>query len=230
MLWYKAWLETRWRVLFLLGFMFFLLFQVYGSQGFPRQKPAALSALAIVGLLVPLMLAGSGIRPESPFRAVKGLQGSMYFTLSLPVSRLRLSAVRTGLALVETAGVIAVGCLAAGALPEIRAHVTPGDGLRYAIACFVCCLPALGISTLLATFLDQQWQMFGSMFVFFLARQWLLAAGGAIHPSRFNFFQAMGPASPLVTHTLPLAAMGAAFGIAVICLLAAAKIEQSRQF
>ena len=37
----------------------------------------------------------------------KGLHGSMYFTLSLPVSRFRLFATRAGLGMLEAAGVLA---------------------------------------------------------------------------------------------------------------------------
>src|ERR1043165_5803785 len=119
MLWYKAWLETRWRILMPMG-MILMMLVLPNKQGIGPPPPTAqrLQGFSIFWMIIPVFLAGAGIRTESAFRATKGLHGSMYFTLSLPVSRLRLLAVRTGVGLLETAAVIvAICCIAGIALP-----------------------------------------------------------------------------------------------------------------
>jgi hypothetical protein len=229
MLWYKAWLETRWRVLLLLAIIFFVLFEIHSHGGPQLRSAAPLYGLEYLWVWTPVLLAGSGIRPECPLRTVKGAQGSMYFTLSLPVGRLRLFAVRAGLGLLETAGVIAVlCCAAAAALPEVRAQITLADGLRYGLTMFACGLAIFGISTVLATFLDQQWQMIGSMLSVALA-VWLFRLGGA-SAAAFDFFRALSDGSPLITHVLPWTAMCTAIGIGAISMLAAVKVENVRQY
>ena len=229
MLWYKGWLETRLRLAMLLTAILFVLFQVYSHGDSKLSAPALLNSLELLWVLTPMTLAGSGIRPESPFRMMKGLQGSMYFTLSLPVSRLRLLAVRSATGILEIAAlVVAAFCLAAAALPAVRAQITAADGLRYAVTILLCSTAGFGVSTLLATFLDQQWQGFGSMFVVFSGR-WLFTKYGA-QPSTLDFFRALGTASPLVTHALPWTAIGLSVAIGAACLMAAVKVEHVRQY
>ena len=109
MLWYKGWLETRYRVLFLLACAVWGLgsgaLTPYAANS---ARPHLLAIMAVIpGLIavgyqiVPLMLAGSGIKTESDLQPKKGLHGSLYFTLSLPVSRFRLLATRAGLGMLE---------------------------------------------------------------------------------------------------------------------------------
>jgi len=229
MLWYKGWLETRLRLAMLLTAILFVLFQVYSHGDSKLSAPALLNSLELLWVLTPMTLAGSGIRPESPFRMMKGLQGSMYFTLSLPVSRFRLLAVRAATGLLEIAALIAAAfCLAAAVLPAVRAQVMPADALRYALTIFLCSAAGFGVSTLFATFLDQQWQAFASMFVVFFGRA-LFTKYGA-HPSTFDFYRAMGNASPLVTHALPWTAIGLSVAIGAACLIAAVSVERVRQY
>ncbi len=101
MLWYKAWLETRWRMLMPLIMILFLVYTAHSVAGSVRPvgpgRPAP-NVLQIFWMIAALTLAGSGIATEAVFQAKKGLHGSMYFTLGLPVSRLRLFAVRSALA------------------------------------------------------------------------------------------------------------------------------------
>ena len=90
MLWYKAWLETRWRMLMPLVLMLFVLFTGHGKGQLAPGPKSVLVLLPFWWLILPLMIAGSGIDTEAPFRVLKGVQGSTAFILSLPLSRFRL--------------------------------------------------------------------------------------------------------------------------------------------
>lgn len=100
MLWYKGWLETRFRLLFTLGIATLILVLQYSARNAappPGGKSAAFG-LVMVGsptlvLLLCAMLGGAGVVTQPSLQATKGLHGSTLFTLSLPVSRLRLLAV-----------------------------------------------------------------------------------------------------------------------------------------
>jgi hypothetical protein len=101
MLWYKAWLETRSRFLIeLIGCLalcprLVVNFMRNGSYGQPGQVlHAAREILAVVWLLAVTLIMMGGLLREKAI-------GSSSFTLSLPVSRLRLMSVCVGLGLVE---------------------------------------------------------------------------------------------------------------------------------
>jgi ABC-2 type transport system permease protein len=101
MLWYKAWLETRSRFLIALVGSVALcsrLVVIFLRNGTPNQMGQVLHAthetLAAVWLLAVTLTMMGGLLRE---RAV----GSSSFTLSLPVSRLRLMSVRIGIGLAE---------------------------------------------------------------------------------------------------------------------------------
>lgn len=227
MLWYKAWLETRWRALFLLTIILFVVAQIHSHSKTANATVTLLHGLEFIWIVNAMSLAGSGIRTDSPFRVLKGIQGSMYFTLSLPMSRLRLLATRAAFGLFEIAAVIIIGCCIAGlAAPELRAQVTLADAIGYAVATFLSCSAVFGISTMFATFLDQQWQIFASMFAIF-GGSWIVSQ---ITGSHFDLLPAMSTASPLETHVMPWAAVSASVGICVTCLLAAWQIEKVRQY
>ena len=229
MLWYKAWLETRWRMALIAAVLAFVLFQVATHSQKSMDGVAMLTSLQFMWMIIPLSMAGAGVRTENPFRAVKGIQGSIYYTMSLPVSRLQLLAVRAGVGLAETGLLIAVGIgMAAAAFPAVR-MIPVNEAASYVMTIFVCGLSGFGISTLYATFLDQQWQAMASMLTFFLARGTIFGLDGA-RWSRFDFFRVMGEASPLVTHGMPWVAMGVSLIVAAICFAGAVKVEEARQY
>lgn len=101
MLWYKAWLETRSRFLIALVGSVALcsrMVVIFLRNGAPSQLSQVLHAthetLAAVWLLaVTLIMMGGLLREKAA--------GSSWFTLSLPVSRLRLMSVRIGMGLME---------------------------------------------------------------------------------------------------------------------------------
>lgn len=101
MLWYKAWLETRSRFLIALVGCVVLcsrLVVIFLRNGSPNQLGQVLQAahesLAVVWLLAVTLIMMGGLLRE---KAV----GSSSFTLSLPVSRLRLMSVRICMGLME---------------------------------------------------------------------------------------------------------------------------------
>ena len=229
MLWFKGWLETRWRFLFALVIPLGALAARYaGGLTSPQDASRLMSALALLWIFDAMYLANTGIKTQAAFQTLKGLPGSMYFTLSLPVSRLRLLAVRAGIGLLETAGVNLVVCCAAWALfPLVRASSTPADLAGFVLSAFVCTTGFYALSVLFATFLDDMWQVWGSMIAIGLLR-WLTIRFPP--PPSVDVFRAMGAASPLVTHTMPWIAMGVSLAIAAILFLAALKIVQAREY
>jgi hypothetical protein len=174
------------------------------------------------------MLAGSGIKTQADLQPRKGLHGSMYFTLSLPVSRFRLFATRTGLGMLEAAGVLAVApCAVWIIFPSLRMHITGSDLFAYWVTVSICASAFYSVGVLLSTFMDDVWQNWTSMFgVVFL--WWLLSR--PFLPSYVNIFRAMGQSSPLFTHTFPWASMGVSLGAAAILFIAAMKVVQTREY
>ena len=224
MLWYKAWLETRFRLLFSLVVVSFVLALLYSKK--------ATDARAVVGIaaglaaLLCIMLAGAGIATQPAFQATKGLHGSILFTLSMPVSRLRLLVVRAGFGWLEMVGGIAAVCCGMWILfPVGTARAL--DMLDYAGTLIACASGLYAISVLLATFLDDQWRVWGSGIVF-AALWWLLNYTPL--PASMNIFRAMGEGSPLVAHTMPWLAMTSSLALAAILFFAAFKVVQHREY
>jgi hypothetical protein len=213
---------------FLLGwFLSAALFAALAPRG---PNPFAVERLfgifSISWFLIAVMLAGAGIKTQAALVATKGLHGSMYVTLSLPVSRFRLLAVRAGLGFLETIGIIAVLCCGLWvALPGLKMRVSPSNTLEYFAAIVFCVSAFYFLGVLLAVFLDDIWQFMSSMFaVIFLQ---LVAAR---LPPFLNVFRAVGDSSPLFTHTLPWVSMGISLTVAAILFLVALKVVQAREY
>jgi hypothetical protein len=235
MLWYKGWLETRLRLLFVLGllaFVMFLLRPVAGMSPSARSKAAMLTVLAlsngIMVLMASSMLAGAGIVTQPSFQAAKGLHGSTLFTLSLPVSRLRLLAVRAAVGWFESVALIAVLCCGIWfEFPPLRSIATPRELLEYAATLVVSTSALYCLSVLLATFLDDQWRTWGTMMAAFALwwlshRTWL--------PASIDIVRAIDKGSPLVTHAIPWPAMASSIVLAALLFLAALKVVQTREY
>jgi len=160
MLWYKAWLETRWRFVFMIGSILLVLFT--------GRKPELGSALLYC--VAGLYLAGAGINSQTTYAATTGFHGSMLFTLSLPVSRRRLFFVRAGLGALETCALVAA---LAGLTLLLRPAATSSlQILQYATRAVVCTMAVYALSALLACVLDEMWQFTGSCIC--LAAIWIL--------------------------------------------------------
>ncbi len=160
MLWTKAWLEMRWRLLSGLG----LPLAVVLLMSAPRNL-RGMAGVVFLLMWAAVYLAGSGIRTQAPFRASRGLHGSTFFTLSLPVSRLRLLAIRWRVGMAATAAVIAIViCTMRFKFPIMRGDSTPADLFKLVVAAIVCTACFHCLSVLLSTFLDDVWQLFASIF------------------------------------------------------------------
>jgi hypothetical protein len=235
MLWYKAWLETRWRMLMPL---IMILFLVYTAHSIGDRRPAGVRAptsnvLQIFWMIAPLTLAGSGIATEAVFQAKKGLHGSMYFTLGLPVSRLRLFAVRVAVGMLETfALVLAEFCIAAIMIPGAGGGLALADGLPAAATLLLCTIGFYGLSTLFSTFFDQLWQIWGSMIAFFVLA-WI-SDKFKISPA-LDVFRAIAGASPIgPTHAamnqMPWTAIAVSLCAGAAFMLAALRVVQTKEY
>lgn len=110
MLWRKAWLECRLRTALCLLvslqglFSLLLLLPDKFAQKSPQLSAAAISDklatsfIVLFGaIVIPVcakILAGAGVNTQTAWGMMKGFHGSMYFLLSLPVSRAQLLYVR----------------------------------------------------------------------------------------------------------------------------------------
>jgi hypothetical protein len=222
----KARLETRWRLLY--------AFAIPGVVVAVRHLTSVEDARRMMGAMEVLLLfgavflGGAGIRTQPAFTGTKSLHGSMYYTLSLPVSRFRLLAVRAGAGLLEMAGVILIVISVSWLkFPLMRGTSTPVDLLKLVLAAIVCTACCYFFSVVLATFLDEIWQIWGSVFVIGLS--WWAVAQLSLAPS-VDIFCFMGEASPLMTHKLPWPAMAVSLIVSAVLFLAALKVVQTREY
>jgi hypothetical protein len=234
MIWYKAWLETQFRLLLAVGFLLFFLCFFYLTRA---NAPAAANPVAganAVGLLalsqmavICTWLGGAGIATQPAFQASKGLYGSTQYTLSLPVSRFRLLAVRAGVGWLEMAAYF--GALCCGmrlVLP--RTTGTPVEMFECAVTLVACAATPYFLSVLLAAFLEEQARMVGTMIAF--PALWALSSFAPL-PASVDIVRAiMGDRSPLITHTLPWAAIVFSLGLSAILFFAALKIVHAREY
>ena len=234
MFWYKGWLETKFKLLLMLGCMVFYLGVFYLMRTHaapPGAKPASvfgLTATAFATLLY-TWLAGAGINTQPSFQATKGLHGSTLFTLSLPVSRLRLLTVRASIGWLEMAGAIFAWCYGCWLiLPVVKGSVSAVDLFQYAAALIVCASSLYFLSVLLGTFLDDQWRM--GITLMASGALWMLCS--YVHlPASVDVVRAiLGESSPLVAHTMPWTAMLFSVLLATVFSLAAVKIVQLREY
>jgi len=229
MLWYKGWLETRFRFLFALAFSGAMLARAYsaGVHTLAGVKPLAGFAAILVAMLCG-MLAGAGIATQPAMQATKGLHGSMMFTLSLPVSRFRLLAARAALGWLEIAGGIGALCCGMWALfPVLREATTAAEMFEYAAVLITCASGLYSMSVLLATFLDDLWRLYGTAIAF--GALWWVSNHASV-PVSMNILRAMGEGSPPIAHTMPWAPMAFSLGLAAILFIAALKVVQSREY
>src|SRR5215471_236165 len=120
----KAWMETRWRLLVLAVYLLIALALNYRK----RAGTGVLTTAWFMLTFLAILLGGSGVNSQAPLGLSEGIAGSTQFTISLPVTRLRLLAIRAAVGLVETAAVTALTALLVWALfPATREAETPAD-------------------------------------------------------------------------------------------------------
>src|SRR5262245_52550920 len=237
MLWYKAWLETRLGLAFLFGL--FTLVWLVASAGThmapetPAAKPEELAVaadvLAFSWIAAAISLAGTGIKtPSGGFQNnMKGLHGSTLYTLSLPVSRLRLVGIRTAVGLMETGVVIVIFTLLAWWLFPATGQNTFGEILAHFGVTLICSSTFYFLSLCLSTFLDDSLRLPGAMTILAI----LVALDATkILPRYLNIFRPMGSASPLITHAIPWSTMTVALAASAVFFLSTIKIVQSQEY
>ncbi len=230
MLWYKGWIETRVRLGIALAWMIILLVSVSFRASAPSPNPVLGLAL-MIGSQVTVMcgwFAGAGIASQSSVQFLKGMHGSTQYTLSLPASRFQLLAVRAALGWMEMAGLIATLCCGVWlAAPALTARATALSMFEYTVTVLTCATAIYSLSVLLATFLDDQWRVWGTMLG--------AVAIGAIPsltraPSYLDLYRAIGEASPLLAPSMPWGAMAFSLAFAAILFFGALKIAQAREY
>jgi len=232
MLWYKGWLETRFRVLFMLLFAVFpVALALSGGHHLATTQHAptpvelaeaqrSTGFLAMYYSIIPLFLAGSGTNyAKKP--------GSTYFTLSLPISRLRLLATGAGSGMLATVGIFAVvSCTVWFGLGDDPGAVSLSNLFTYWAALSVGTSGFYFLGVLLSTFLDDRVRGWISMFgVVFL--RWFLSTVPV--PAPLNVFDAM--TSPLYPpFSFPWASMGISLGVAAVLGWAALRVMETREY
>jgi hypothetical protein len=132
MLLWKAWIETRWRLAAAFVLPAAILCVNIGSS---HSETNPITGIAWLLLVSPVFLAGCGVIPQAPFGFPDGLAGSVYFTLSLPVSRLRLFAVRAVVGYVEIVGLVLLfACLSWLLFPSVQSGTSLFDLSKFVLA------------------------------------------------------------------------------------------------
>jgi hypothetical protein len=227
MLWYRYWLETRARMIFVVVWsMFFFgvgLYQVAIRPNVAADQltRAFLNQTTFIAFLAAGMLAGSGVRTQTFGRNYRGVHGSVHFTLSLPVSRSRLLLTRMALGLAETIVVVLFLSIAAWAFIG-AARMQAGISAVILHAVFVALAGAGvvgGLAVLTSTVFDdtvQMWVVSGAIMVLFAFRaqlpRWLDVMGAVIE------------GSPLVADTVAWPIVAAAMVAGGLCVLTAARV------
>jgi ABC-2 type transport system permease protein len=227
MLWYKGWLETRGRLIFALIVIAYCDSMVRWGPIRKGDLSQQLGWIGVFWAMIPILLGGAGTKTQATFRSLKGLHGSTLFTLTLPVSRLRLLLVRAGVGWLEMAGVfLLVSVMLLITAPVLQARASAIDALANALTVTVCCTVVYCITVLLGTFLDDVWQVWGSLIATIA-----LLFGLKLLPWRsFDLERAFGEASPFVTHALPWPTMCMSLIVAAVLFFIAVKIAEAREY
>jgi len=229
MLWKKGWYETRTRLLYVLAVVVVITVLAMDPAPAAAGSGPLVGATMIPAMLAALLLAGAGVKTQlGGLQRSKGLHGSMYYTLSLPVTRTRLFNVRVSLGLAETAVIQVLTWSALWLVqPAIRANPAPSDMFKHGVAAFFCVTAVYSLGVFFAAFLDDVYQHWATIFtvvgtIVILSRVPL--------PASIDALLVLSLASPLNTHTMPWIAMAVLLGLSGMLLLIALKIVRSLEY
>ena len=240
MLWKKGWYETRTRLLFVLAVVVVITVLAMDPAPAAAGSGPLLAATTIPAMLAALLLAGAGVKTQlGGLRRSKGLHGSMYYTLSLPVKRTRLFSVRVSLGLAETAVILVLTWAVLLLAHSVRLHPAPSDPFKHGptlsdlfkqgVFTFCCVTAVYSLGVFFATFLDEVYQHWATLST---------VVGTIVILNRVTLPASMPPflvlslslASPLNTHTMPWNAMAVLLGLSGMLLLIALKIVRSLEY
>jgi hypothetical protein len=195
MLWYKAWLETRWRFVFMMASMLFIAGPLQSLLGAPPERMWGALRLGsfLLCCLAAIYLAGSGVNSQTTYAATSGFHGSMLFTLSLPVSRRRLFLVRAALGALETCAFIILStCLMLAWRPVATGAM---QAATYIARTILCTMAVYAVSALLACVLDEMWQFTGTC---------MLVVGVGLLQSKSTLIAQISPLKGIGTISYPI--------------------------
>ena len=218
----KAWMETRWR---LLGLSVYLLIALALNYRNPAGMGVLTTAWFMLTLLA-ILLGGSGVNSQAPLGFSEGVAGSTQFTISLPVTRLRLLAVRAGVGLAETAAATAITAVLLWALfPAIRETATPADFARLVVTTILFLLAPYCAHVFFSSWSEEPFSFAyaGCTLILLLLLCHCLTPG-------MNILRAFGEESPLETHRLPWPQLTPPVIAAAILLLGAGLVVRRREY
>jgi hypothetical protein len=230
MLWKKGWYETRTRLLFLLAAVMAITVLTISSPPPAAAGSGPLAgAIALPAIGAALLLAGAGVKTQlGGLMRSKGLHGSMYYTLSLPVKRTRLFNVRVSLGLVETAVILVLTCSALWLVnPTIRLSATPSDMFKQGVATFFRVTAVYSLGVFFSAFLDEVYQHWATIVT--VVGTFVILNRVPL-PAWMQNLLVLSLASPLNTHTIPWTAMAVPLGLSGMLLLIALKIVRSLEY
>ena len=236
MLWKKGWYETRIRLLFVLAVVVAITVLTMDPAPAAAGSGPLVGATTIPAMLAALLLAGAGVKTQlGGLQRSKGLHGSMYYTLSLPVKRTRLFNVRVSLGLAETAVILVLTWAALllvhsifDSIPQpIKHGPTPSDLPKQGVVTFCCVTAVYSLGVFFATFLDEVYQHWATVFTVVGT---FVILGRVTLPAWMQSFLVLSLASPLNTHTMPWNAMAVLLGLSGMMLLLALTIVRSLEY
>jgi hypothetical protein len=173
------------------------------------------------------LVAGAGIRTRAGMRS-KGVHGSMYYLLSMPVSRLKLFASRVSLGYAQLAGVVVVACAANWMfLPTLRANVEVLELFRYGFVVLTCSTVFYFLAVLAASLIDDEMGKTWGSFIAGGVILWTARRAGL--PPSFDPWTALMASSPLHS-TIPWTAIGVSIALSALLILASARVVQVREY
>jgi len=237
MLWKKGWYETRTRLLFVLALVVVITVLAMDPAPAAAGSGPLVAATTIPAMFAALLLAGAGVKTQlGGLRRSKGLHGSMYYTLSLPVKRTRLFNVRVSMGLAETAVILVLTWSALLLVnlhrlptvnPAIRLNATPSDMFKQGVATFFCVTAVYSLGVFFAAFLDDVYQHWATIFT---VAGTIVILSRVPLPASMDAFLVLSLASPLSTHTMPWIAMAVLLGLSGTLLLIALKIVRFLEY
>ena len=218
----KAWMETRWRIL---GLAVCLLIALALNYRDPAGTAVLTTAWFMLTFLA-ISLGGSGVNSQAPMGLSEGIAGSTQFTISLPVTRLRLLAIRASVGLMETAAVTALTAVLIWTLfPTTRQTTTPADFARLVLTTILFLTAPCCAHVFFSTWSEEPFSLAyagGSLILVLLLCHHLTPG--------MDIIRAFGEASPLATHRLPWSQLMPSMIAAVILLLTAGLVVRRREY